>query len=621
MTVCCLGSYRAITTELIERIMASRLYEASESIDIALLGGAADRAVVEELVRPHDRFRIAYTSDHLDDYEFPALGVLQDACRDWTGFAYYLHSKGVSRHPADQHGRYWRQLMLDRIVDGHAECIASLEEYDAVGTNWRGNHYSGNFWWARSEHIARLPDIRSLRQSPRLITRDRVWNVRLQCEFWIGMAPGRFANLGVSGLDLDGTFRWTHDAADVVGELLAANGGDRYLELAIDGPSPYFQRVPASIKRAVSLGERSERLASADLAEVVEDGPFDVVFVDTWHEESVCHSAIEASLDLLSPSGAILVHDSNPPTEWHGRPASDFRPGDEWNGDAWRAVVRFRRERPDIDVRTVDTDWGCTIIRPGVRARDPLPTVDRLDWATFERRRSELLNLVSLDRLQRDLYATRYVTGQAQITTRTDVINGLISHFGYERYLEIGVGEGENFQYVIAAVRHGVDPECPATFRMSSTEFFARDLGCREYDLIFIDGLHEEVQCLDDIEHALARLSMGGSIVVHDANPPTDWHQRPASEYQPGEPWNGTVWKAIVRLRHDRPTLPVVTLDVDWGCAVIRPDAQVQVPPPPLAPVTWDAFDAHRTELLNLMTPTWSNLVGLDDPASIPIPA
>ena len=121
------------------------------------------------LIRPFRRFRIAFRSSDLDEYEFPTLGLLQDACQTWTGPVYYLHTKGVSHSPHDQYARYWRQLMLDEVVTNHERCLAELTAADAVGTNWAGDHYSGNFWWARSSHIRRLPDIRGLQRFPRPI--------------------------------------------------------------------------------------------------------------------------------------------------------------------------------------------------------------------------------------------------------------------------------------------------------------------------------------------------------------------------------------------------------------------------------------------------------------------
>lgn len=200
------------------------------------------------------------------------------------------------------------------------------------------------------------------------------------------------------------------------------------------------------------------------------------------------------------------------------------------------------------------------------------------------------------------------------ISSRTDVLNFLVASKGFQRYLEIGVERGANFNQVIAPLRHGVDPNGAATFAMTSDAFFERRLGYDSYELVFIDALHEEEACLRDIEHALERLERGGCIVVHDANPPTEWHQRPATEYEPGTAWNGTVWKAIVRFRERHPDIAVTTLDVDWGCAVIWPGAA----PAPLTAVpvelTYSDLESRRVELLNLVPAMWADLATLGQP-------
>src|SRR5262249_34355110 len=103
-------------------------------------------------------------------------------------------------------------------------------------------------------------------------------------------------------------------------------------------------------------------------------------------------------------------------------------------------------------------------------------------------------------------------------------------------------------------------------------------------------------------------------IVAHDANPPTEWHQRPAEEFEPGSDWNGTVWKALVRFRSEHPELVLRTLDLDWGCALLRRRSREgPLDPGPEVPITldWNFFDEHRRELLNLVPPAPAELRAL----------
>jgi predicted O-methyltransferase YrrM len=607
--VCCCGAYREVTWEIIHALLESGLYDRSVSIELGVLGEVADQRAVEELIEPFKRFQIAYRSRDVTEYEFPTLDMLQRACETWPGAVYYLHTKGVSHSPHYQYARYWRRLMLDEVVGNHERCLAELATADAVGTNWRQNHYSGNFWWARASHVRRLPGIVALRRVPRRITADPIWNERLQCEFWLAMCRGRFVCVGYSGLDLYQELRWSTVASDVINELLTAGVGERFGELTNDGPSPYFDAVAAASKASVAYRSQDDGCREQDYLPVDSpNGGYDVIFVDTWHELKHTLDVIEGCLPKLNTNGALVVHDSNPPSEWHQRPAEGYEPGSQWNGAVWRAVVEFRIRHPQCEVFTVDTDWGCTVIRPNRPARqDPgVASSDRLDWAAFEQQRNRLLNLVSVEWFRRHLYADPYLTGNATLGSRTELLNVLISICGLDSYLEIGVAGGENLRQIIAPIRQSVDPDADATYQMTSDDFFASGVGLDCYDVIFIDGLHEQDQCERDLAHALFRLSDVGWILVHDVNPPTKWHQRLVGQFEPGSEWNGTVWKAVIRFHSAHPELELHTLDVDWGCALLRRRAAGMRPGragimPGSLDLDWAFFDEHRRELLNLL--------------------
>ncbi len=66
-----------------------------------------------------------------------------------------------------------------------------------------------------------------------------------------------------------------------------------------------------------------------------------------------------------------------------------------WTGDCWKAWVRFRMERSDLDMKVVDTDYGLGIIQEG--KQKPLPYIYDLDWNGLVANRAEWLNLVSCE--------------------------------------------------------------------------------------------------------------------------------------------------------------------------------------------------------------------------------
>ena len=604
--MCCLGAYREVTWEIVHAILESGLYDRSVSIEVGVLGTEAEQQVVETLIGPFERFRIAYRSSDVLEYEFPTLGLLQDACVTWDGPVYYLHTKGVSARATrgvagDLRARYWRRLMLDAVVANHPRCLAELTVADTVGTLWKPRtlhpeHYAGNFWWARPSHIRGLPDIRGL-QHPRQRFLDGPLGDRIPCEFWLTMAAGRFAHFGYPGDDLvpRGLWRWTISVENIVNDLLIACGGRHFAELGNDGAGSYIVTVKADSNVSVSCGPAIDRLSEEQfLAATPPEGGYSVLSVDARYDEMKrCIDVIERCLPKLTDDGVLVVHHSNPPFPWHQRPAEDVEPRSDWTGQAWRAVIEFRIRHPQYEVFTVDTDWGCTVVWPSRRARRGagVGSVDALAWPAFAHQRDTLLNLVDVAWFRRYLYACPYLAGSARLVSRTELLNVLIAVNGLDSYLEIGVGTVENQEQIIAPIRQSVDPGAvdggTATYPMTSDDFFASGFGLDRYDLIVVDGLREAEQCLRDLENALARVSDPGWIVAHDANPPT-----------------GNGWKALVRFRSDHPELEFFTLDFDGGCAVMRrragmigTDAVIDLP---------DILEAHdssgqRSRLLNLV--------------------
>lgn len=196
---------------------------------------------------------------------------------------------------------------------------------------------------------------------------------------------------------------------------------------------------------------------------------------------------------------------------------------------------------------------------------------------------------------------------------RFDIINYLIQKNNYQSYLEIGVEDGHSLHQVKCKLIHSVDPASKhASFEVTSDEFFkmlktfAPDF---KYDIIFIDGLHVEDQVDRDIENAVRHLSDNGTIVVHDCNPPTEWHQRSYEEAKKNgcRQWNGTVWKSIVKARASRPDLDIKVVNTDWGCGIIRkltPQEAWNREPLMAVPVDlkYEYLEKNRIKALNLIT-------------------
>lgn len=151
---------------------------------------------------------------------------------------------------------------------------------------------------------------------------------------------------------------------------------------------------------------------------------------------------------------------------------------------------------------------------------------------------------------------------------RYDIIQKFIDERNYDSFLEIGTFRGETFKHI--KIEHKVsvdpDPECNATYVMTSDEYF--NTHNEKFDIIFIDGLHEHNQVYRDVMNAIAHLNDGGVIVMHDCMPKNEKMQVWDNKSHQHEEWTGDTWKAYYKAFKEL-NYEVYVVDTDYGCGVI----------------------------------------------------
>lgn len=190
--------------------------------------------------------------------------------------------------------------------------------------------------------------------------------------------------------------------------------------------------------------------------------------------------------------------------------------------------------------------------------------------------------------------------------TRTDVINLIFDKFCFKTFLEIGTRNPEdNFNKIRAKTKHSVDPDKRRkyTYNMTSDEFFKK---CQQkYDVIFVDGFHEEEQTYKDMRSSIDCLNYKGFIVVHDCNPPYKFFTRSYKEFlkAPGA-WNGTVYKAFIRLKQELKSWSCFVVNENFGCGIIteRNILDNKIFECDLKNITWEFFEKNRNNLLQLVS-------------------
>jgi hypothetical protein len=201
---------------------------------------------------------------------------------------------------------------------------------------------------------------------------------------------------------------------------------------------------------------------------------------------------------------------------------------------------------------------------------------------------------------------------------RTDIINYLVEKFSFKKYLEIGVrNPDDNFNKINCENKFSVDPGLeyemnPVDFKMTSDEFFKRlrngelDIPKEtKFDLIFIDGLHLADQVDLDIKNSIEYISDNGFIVLHDCNPPSEFHARESYYFKKSPAdiyWNGTTWKAFCKHRSNS-ELSSICIDTDWGIGIFSKKDIFNRLDKNINPYfEFYIFNNRRKEMLNLVS-------------------
>ena len=203
----------------------------------------------------------------------------------------------------------------------------------------------------------------------------------------------------------------------IINALIEQHHYATYLEIGVNTPAqPGYSHTSIHIetKHGVDPNVDTTYRMPSDEFFAKNKNTYDIVFVDGLHTFAQAHRDIENALLALNPGGTIVVHDCNPtkevtqrPTQptsrlqrlWHGIRYGSWH--GVWHGDVWKAILKLRMERSDIEIYTIDADEGCTIIRRGSQELYTPTVTDPYTFAYFKKHRKEILHLISVQEFKK----------------------------------------------------------------------------------------------------------------------------------------------------------------------------------------------------------------------------
>jgi hypothetical protein len=184
------GMWRTIWHWQMRQIEYSGL--AQHGCRLGVIGTKPERDKMKIFAEQYPWLTVAKEVDHSENeglFEGATLKLLWDEVRAH-------HDSGGTRRPVLYHHakgsasenlcvQEWRELMTYFCVERWREAVRCIEAgYDLAGVNYKPAavwpHFSGNFWWASTDYIAKLPD-------PLSLGYYEPDECRVRYEMWVGL--------------------------------------------------------------------------------------------------------------------------------------------------------------------------------------------------------------------------------------------------------------------------------------------------------------------------------------------------------------------------------------------------------------------------------------------------
>ncbi|NDE14267.1 hypothetical protein EBZ80_04980 [bacterium] len=154
--IACIGDYKDIVRSQIVALLESGLYDITDKI-FCFVTMVTENWILDEL-REYPKIQIIISPNN--EYERFAINGFRPLIPVTEYFLYYFHTKSVTRK--EQCYEDWRVLCDHFTLKRWRVSIELLRYYDCVGIllkNFPMVHFSGNYWWSRSENLQHLKPI------------------------------------------------------------------------------------------------------------------------------------------------------------------------------------------------------------------------------------------------------------------------------------------------------------------------------------------------------------------------------------------------------------------------------------------------------------------------------
>lgn len=212
--ICAYRHFEEIIRSMMHIIISSNCLQYIDEIRYCVVGPDYQRAI--QIMTEYPKTKLLQSDPYaMHQYERYTLHRLHQDCVSFQREEkkcniLYIHSKGITR-PRTTNISVWRDAMLKILTMYAHQWIAMLESgrADAIGSFYLDQpfrHFSGNFWWASSSYIIRLP--------------TPIGPNYLDPEAWIGLFHGRGRLHNVSRYNLSNKYDYTVNVHELLNRVV-----------------------------------------------------------------------------------------------------------------------------------------------------------------------------------------------------------------------------------------------------------------------------------------------------------------------------------------------------------------------------------------------------------------
>ena len=171
---CTIDNVISTLIRLFDSIINSKLIN---KLDLIVINNIGNNISISNLDLPVEYIKKIHLINYSDNplfYEIPTMNLIHSfSLFNPNVKLLYIHTKGISLTFTPMIDD-WINLLIYFNIDKHDICIKELDNFNCIGCNYLlkpENHFSGNFWWSKTDYICKLDRIDQL--------------IRHYAEFWL----------------------------------------------------------------------------------------------------------------------------------------------------------------------------------------------------------------------------------------------------------------------------------------------------------------------------------------------------------------------------------------------------------------------------------------------------